>query len=165
MDMVNLPGERRADRVDPSTEDLATKQAHEKSTVSDTGETSKILKCIPPLISISSLRQDMERMRFAGFWPAKVECGPLVYELLVNWTIYGQNYKALDAMGEERRAIREERMRRMLMEGASNMTFNDMPVVLCEDVPDGNLWPSRERCGHVAPPFVGTEARDECREV
>jgi hypothetical protein len=115
---------------------------------------------IPSLISIAKLKSDFERMRFSGFWPAKVECGPLVYELLVNWTIYGQKFPALDDIGEARRAAREDRIRGELMAGDACLTFNDMPVQMFDDVPDGQFWPSREKGTNAVKPFAGTEAHD-----
>ena len=118
---------------------------------------------VPQLISVASLKADLDRMRFAGFWPSKVECGPLVYEMLVNWVIYGNRFVAYGEDAEERRLAHEERMRRELMLGLTDMTFNDMPVRLFNDVPDGQFWPSRERGGYVARPFEGTEAHDVSR--
>lgn len=120
---------------------------------------------VPNLISISSLKADLDKMRFAGFWPSKVECGPLVYEMLVNWVIYGQEVKAYGENAEERRLAYEDRMRKELMLGLTDMTFNEMPVRLFHDVPDGKLWPSRERGGYVDRPFAGTEAHSEYRST
>ena len=66
-----------------------------------------------------------------------------VFELLMNWTVYGSAKPADSFWEEERRLAREERMRRELIAGLTNMTFNEVPVSLCADVPDGRLWPSR----------------------
>jgi hypothetical protein len=98
-------------------------------------------------ISVASLKADIDLMRSAGFWPSKVECGPLVFELLVNWTIFAQHLPADTAEDEARRLAKEARMREELRRGLTNMTFNEVPVCLFNDVPDGRFWPSRERGG------------------
>lgn len=116
-----------------------------------------------PQISVASLKRDLELMRFAGFWPPKVECGPMVYETLVNWTIFGQNFPAYGEAAEERRLAMEERMRRELIMGLTDMEFNGMPVRLFDDVPDGRFWPSREPGNSNSRPFQGTEAHDAFR--
>lgn len=113
-----------------------------------------------PLISVASLKFDLDQMRNSGFWPSAVECGPLVYELLVNWTIYAQKFPSDTERDEKRRAAREERMRKELMLGLTNMTFNEVPVKLCEDVPDGRFWPSREYGGYINRTFQRNEAND-----
>lgn len=113
-----------------------------------------------PQISIASLKRDLETMRFAGFWPPKVECGPMVYEVLVNWTIFGQNFPAKGEVEEHRRLANEERMRQELLLGLTDVEFNGMPVRLFHDVPDGRFWPSREPGSSNSRPFAGTEAHD-----
>ncbi|HEV2709166.1 MAG TPA: hypothetical protein VGU67_03035 [Edaphobacter sp.] len=110
---------------------------------------------------MASLKGDLDQMRHSGFWPARVECGPLVYELLVNWTIFSQRFQAETERDEERRLAREDRMRTELMMGLTDLTFNEMPVRLCEDVPDGRFWPARERGGYINRLFRGSEAHDE----
>ena len=112
-----------------------------------------------PMISVTSLENDLDRMRFSGFWPAKVECGPMVFEMLVNFGIYQNQFVVFGEDAEERRLIHEERIRKEYIQGLTAMTFNGMPVQLCDDVPDGQLWPSREKGGSVAVPFAGTEAK------
>lgn len=111
-----------------------------------------------PQISIASLKRDIDEMRFTGFWPDRVECGRMVFELLVNWAIYDSREPEGEYWTEERILIREARTRENMLLGLENITFHGMPVKFFDDVPDGRLWPSRERGGFVARPFFGTEA-------
>jgi hypothetical protein len=111
-------------------------------------------------ILVTTLKGDIDRMRFSGFWPSRVEAGPLVFETLADWCIFGQRLPAKGPDGEDARSAKEERMRKELMLGLTDMTFNGIPVRLFHDVPDGRLWPSRDCGGYMASPFAGTEAHD-----
>lgn len=111
-------------------------------------------------ILVATLKADIDMMRFAGFWPSYVECGPLVYEMLIEWVINDNRVRTSGDYEERIQLAREERMRKELMLGLTDMTFNGMPVRLSHEVPDGRMWPSKERGGHVARPFIGTEAHD-----
>lgn len=111
-----------------------------------------------PQISIASLKADVDRMRFCGFWPARIECGPMVFELLVDWVVMANRMPPGDCWDEERILAREERMRQELRMGLTDMTFNGIPVSCHDDVPDGRMWPPRDKGGLVVPPFMGTEA-------
>ena len=104
-----------------------------------------------------SLEHDLNRMRESGFWPLRLECGIEVFELLMNWTVYGQAIPAENFWEEERRLAREEKMRRDLLAGVADMAFNDIPVRLKLDVPEGRFWPSREREVSVALPAMPAE--------
>lgn len=97
-------------------------------------------------------------MRFAGFWPDKVECGPIVFDFLISWVLVANQMPMGDYWTEERRQVREERMRQELLMGLTSLTFEGMPVALHNDVPDGRLWPPRDKGGMVVKPFPGTEA-------
>jgi|GEM_PF-4742509 len=110
-----------------------------------------------PMISIGSLKRDLDAMRFAGFWPTRLECGPLVFEVLINWSVFGQRLRAYGEDAEEHRAAHEERMREELRRGLADMTFNEIPVRLFDDVPDGRFWPSREPGCYMTPPFARRE--------
>jgi hypothetical protein len=116
-------------------------------------------------ILVATLKGDLDNMRFAGFWPSHVETGPLVWELLVDWCIFGRRFPANDPAEEEARAAKDERMRKELMLGLTDMTFNEMPVRLFSDVPDGRFWPAREAGGYIIKPFAGTEAHDAFKPV
>lgn len=133
-----------------------TAKTPERQTVSDTSETNRMVG--DPQISVASLKRDIELMRFAGFWPDKVECGPLVFELLTELVICGNRESPSEYWTEDRILVREERMRQNMLMGLTDMTFNGMPVFCHDDVPDGRLWPPRDKGGMVVKPFPGTEA-------
>lgn len=101
------------------------------------------------MISVAQLKANLEEMRNCGFWPSKVECGPLVFELLVNWIVFGQRFQAESEREEKNRLAKEERIRRELWLGLTDMTFNGMSVQLSYEVPDGRFWPIRERGGYI----------------
>lgn len=111
-----------------------------------------------PQISVASLKADIDQMRNCGFWPKYVECGQMVFELLCNWTLVGNKPPFLSYWSEDRILAWEERKRAELFMGLTDMSFNEMPVRYCEDVPDGRFWPAREHGGYINRPFSGTEA-------
>lgn len=112
-----------------------------------------------PQIRVMDLRNDISDMRFAGFWPDKVECGPIVFDFLIGLAIItNKMLPSGDYWTEDRLYASEEAMRQEMLSGAANIEFEGMPVVLCDDVPDGRLWPTRDRGGFVVKPFPGTEA-------
>lgn len=110
-----------------------------------------------PQIRVVDLRNDISLMRFAGFWPDKVECGPIVFDFIIGLVLITNQMPDGEYWTEERRHAREEVMRTEILNGAK-MEFEGTPVVLCDDVPAGRLWPTRERGGFVVKPFPGTEA-------
>lgn len=103
------------------------------------------------------LRNDISLMRFAGFWPDKVECGPIVFDFIISLVLITNQMPKGDYWTEERLHAREEVMRQEMLAGAA-VEFEGMPVVLHHDVPDGRLWPPRDRGGMILKPFPGTEA-------
>lgn len=112
-------------------------------------------------ISVRRLKQSLDGMRESGFWPPRVEVGPQTFEVLVNYTISLHHFSADGEEQEEARAQAEGRMRLHLMKGMTNMEFNGMPVVMCDDVPEGTFWPSREKSPTRVRPFKGSEAEHE----
>jgi len=105
-------------------------------------------------ISIRRLKDSLDQMRLCGFWPAKVEAGSQTFEVLVNYTVSLHYFPAHDEPSEELRASWEGKLRLDLMRGVTNMEFNGMRVVMCDDVPEGIFWPTRE---------TNTIQRNRCR--
>lgn len=103
----------------------------------------------PKQILLTDLANDVLKMREAGFWPAHVECGPLVFEFFVEWAINTKRTSDTNAFAsnwtEERILAREVRDRKELWAGLTNIMFEGLSVKYCEDVPDGRLWPAGER--------------------
>lgn len=125
--------------------------------MNDTGNENRMVD--DPQISFRTLRDDLALMRFAGFWPTTVECGPLTFEAIINWVICGNPpISPGDYWTEDRILEREAAMRKAMWEGKASVEFNGMPVTCHDDVPDGRLWPPRERSGVIVKPFPGTEA-------